>query len=108
MRFLCKELKFSSLEETIFSLPCECVSCSYDATSASAIILNQFNQSQKRNKNLLWLVFYVLKKNFPSGNLCLSRTATAKKFDRKACVIMHVQSNVFLVRPVACLIFGLC
>ena len=30
--------------------------------------------------------------------LWLSRVATAKKSDQKACVIMHVQSNVLLVK----------
>ena len=35
MRFLCKELKFGLLKK-LFSLLCECVSCSYDATSAKS------------------------------------------------------------------------
>ena len=66
------------------------VSCSYD-------------RSLERKENLSSLV-YVLKKNFPPGNLMslkvpgLSRAATVKKSDRKDCVLIHVQSNQCFAR----------
>ena len=58
--------------------------------SEIATILNEFSQSLEREKNLSSLV-YVINQNFPS--------ATAKKSDRKAYVMRHVQNNILLLKP---------
>ena len=61
-------------------------------------ILNEVNQSLKRKK-IGRRLFRFSRKTSHHEILCLSRVATAKKSDQKACVIMHVQSNVLLVKP---------
>ena len=58
-----------------------------------ATIVNEFNQSLERKKNLICRrLFMSSRKTSQQEILRLSRAATAKKSDRKACVIMHVQS----------------
>ena len=60
--------------------------------SEIATILNEFNQSLERKKNLVCRrLLMSSRKTSQQEIFCLRRAATAKKSDRKACVIMHVQ-----------------
>ena len=63
--------------------------------SEISTILNEFIQKFKEKERF---VVASQSGNFYHG---LSRAAKAKKSDRKACVIMHVQSNVLLLKPIA-------
>ena len=101
MRFLCKELEFGLMKN--YSLLCERCDGSEIATK-----LNEFNQSLERKKNLVCRrLFMSSRKTSQQEIFCLRRVATAKKSDRKACVIMHVQSGrssnlmFCLLKPIA-------
>ena len=83
-----------SHEELLFLLLCEIVSQLRWDGSEIATILNEFNQSLERKKKLVCRrLFMSSRKTSQQEIFCLRRAATAKKSDRKACVIMHVQSG---------------
>ena len=58
------------------------------------LTVNEFNQSLERKRNLSSLV-YGLKNTSHQEILCLSRAAMETKYERKAYVIMHVQSGAW-------------
>ena len=69
----------------------------------------QSSLERKKKIDLSSLV-YGLKRTFHQEILCLSRAATARKSDQKACAIMHVQSFrvIFCLLKTIALIFWLC
>ena len=79
---------FASVRKCVVQLRCD--------GSEITTISNEFNQSLEGKKNLICR--RLSRKKLPTRKF---RGATAKKSDRKACVIMHmqsVQSNVWLVK----------
>ena len=78
-----------------------CVPCSYDATAEKSPLFSMNSIKVQRERKIGRRLFRISRKTSHHEILCLSRVATAKKSYRKACVIMHVQSNVLLVTTLA-------
>ena len=114
MRFLCKEQKLVVWRLGLFFFRffvdvCRAVTIRRQRNRHDYFKWIQSSLERKKKIDLSSLV-YGLKRTFHQEILCLSRAATARKSDQKACAIMHVQSFrvIFCLLKTIALIFWLC
>ena len=114
MRFLCKEQKLVLWRLRLFFFRfcvdvCRAVTMRRERNRHDYFKWIQSSLERKKKIDLSSLV-YGLKRTFHQEILCLSRAATARKSDQKACAIMHVQSFrvIFCLLKTIALIFWLC